>query len=127
MRIALSYAAVVSTMFLLITHGFVIVSGQSMQPTLALGDVAVYRRTTEVPVDGIAVFTRETGSLVVHRVVGVGERGALRTRGDANSSADTEPVPRQRVRGRVVLRIPFGVLARDGARSLCYTSQSVAQ
>ena len=88
------------------THGIVVVGGESMSPALRKGDVCVYRRNQVVDVGDIVVFRRGDGARVVHRVVEVGSRGALRTKGDASHAVDREQVTSSRVAGPVVWRLP---------------------
>ncbi|MRR11615.1 signal peptidase I, partial [bacterium] len=68
------------------THGFVYVEGASMEPALSPGDLALYRRTAPDLRRGDLVLFEHEGGLVVHRVAGVQRNGALRTRGDANTT-----------------------------------------
>ncbi|MBS3957034.1 MAG: signal peptidase I [Clostridiales bacterium] len=84
------------------THGIVMVAGGSMSPALEVGDVCLYRREAKPRAGDVVVFTREDGSLVAHRAVSVGRRGEVRTKGDACEAADRDPVPANRVKGRVV-------------------------
>jgi signal peptidase I len=109
------------------THGVVVVTGESMRPALARGDLAVYRRTRTVPDGAVVVYARDGGGLVAHRVIATEKRGALRTKGDANRTADFTSVTADRIHGRIILRIPSGALAGGLGHKLCYTSQSVAQ
>ncbi len=127
MRYALSILGVVCALTFVLTHGIVVVTGESMRPTLARGDLVVYRRTDTAGAGEVVLFAREEGGLVVHRVVAPDAHGTLRTKGDANASADFAPLPSERLRGRIVLRIPFGSMAAEACEGLCYTSQSVTQ
>ena len=98
----------------LMTHGIVIVTGASMEPTLSPGDVCVYRRAGTVRPGSVVVFERADGQgLVVHRTVSAGPRGELRTQGDANEVRDPSVVMAADVCGPVVLTIPVGDLARS--------------
>lgn len=92
------------------THGVIVVTGGSMAPALCEGDLLVYRRHGTPPVNGELVLFEHRGGLVVHRVVGVLRDGGLRTRGDANASADVTPVEPDTVRGSVVAVVPSGKL-----------------
>jgi signal peptidase I len=91
-------------------HGVLYVEGGSMQPALDAGDVIVYRRYGAAPRAGELVVFEHRGGLVVHRVAAVMRDGRLRTRGDANSSLDGEPVDADSVRGTVALVVPSGRL-----------------
>jgi signal peptidase I len=95
-----------------VTHGAVVVTGGSMEPTLNAGDVCVYRRSADVRPGQMVVFEREGAGLVVHRAVTVGLRGEVRSKGDANETADRELVSPERLRGPVMLALPIGRLAR---------------
>ena len=95
------------------THGAVVVTGGSMEPTLSPGDVCVYRKTRDVRAGQVMVFEREAGQgLVVHRAVTVGLRGEVRSRGDANEVSDPGVVAAERVRGPVVVALPVGRFVR---------------
>jgi signal peptidase I len=94
------------------THGAVIVTGASMEPTLSPGDVCIYRRTERVRPGQVVVFEREDSGLVVHRAVTVGLRGEVRSKGDANGSADGDLVAAGQLRGPVVVAVPIGRLTR---------------
>ncbi len=96
-----------------VTHGAVVVAGGSMEPTLGIGDVCVYRRSSSVRPGQVVVFEREPdGGLVVHRAMTVGLRGEVRTKGDANDAADRELLAPDRVRGPVVIALPVGRVTR---------------
>ncbi len=111
-----------------VTHGVVFVTGNSMRPALAAGDLAVYRRGENARIGSMAVFARPgDGRLTVHRVIGAGPRGELRTRGDANDSADAAGVPPARVRGQVVFSVSTSRFASGIVPALCYTSQPIAE
>ena len=105
-------AAVSAALALAITHGAVVVTGGSMEPTLSPGDVCVYRKTPEVRPGQVVVLERDGGTLVVHRAVTVGLRGEVRSRGDANEFNDPGVVPAALIRGPVVAAFPIGRLVR---------------
>lgn len=86
----------------------VVITGDSMRPTIATGDLVV---TTGVVPDAlgsgdVVVFPDGGGGLVTHRIVGRRDDGLLRTRGDANAVADTRPVDPDTVLGRGKLLVP---------------------
>ena len=92
-----------------------VVSG-SMTPHLRIGDVVVTS-----PVDGaqvvpgqVVLFPDPSGvpRTLVHRIASVDSEGRLITRGDANGSADSTPLPRSAVEGLGRLRVPFVGLPR---------------
>ncbi len=100
-----------------------IVESGSMEPALGVGDAIVVREldgdgSGDVVVGDVITFVVDGGSFgtVTHRVLSVlgplpGER--YLTKGDANQSADFTPVPRSRIVGKVVARVPrIGRLSR---------------
>jgi signal peptidase len=101
-------------------HPVMVVVSQSMVPTLGVGDfifVARIEDFSEVvaaprPNGEIIVFSRGGVSeeYIVHRAVDkylLGGRWWFITKGDNNPFRDSQPVPEDRVLGRVVWRIPI--------------------
>lgn len=104
-----------------------IVGGGSMEPALVRGDVCVALAGASVREGDVVLFRDEEG-LVLHRVVRVEQRGALRTKGDANATVDRRPVPLDQVCGRVAFVLPLGrVLAGWMPRSRGATLQNQSQ
>lgn len=91
-----------------------VVASGSMAPLVRPGDVVVFKRAdiADVAVGSVVVFAREDGAQVAHRVVGVDADGSLRTRGDANLTADSGVVSRDELRGRAFVLIPWIGLPR---------------
>ncbi|HEY5477441.1 MAG TPA: signal peptidase I [Tepidiformaceae bacterium] len=90
---------------------FVVVSGNSMEPTIHLGAIAVMKKVDpqKLKVGDIIMFTDPSQSdrAVTHRLVGVNDNGAsFTTRGDANQALDAGTVPAQDVRGKFLFSIP---------------------
>jgi signal peptidase len=86
----------------------VVISG-SMQPAVDPGDVAVIDPAPGAPRPGGMVLVHDPAAqnqLLLHRVVEVRADGTLITRGDANSSADSTPVPASAIVGRVRFVVP---------------------
>lgn len=87
-----------------------VVSG-SMQPQIMSGDVVLTQplESRAVQPGQVVLFTDpgRSGSLLLHRLVTFRDNGDLVTRGDANQSADSSPVPPSDVRGLARLRVPF--------------------
>jgi signal peptidase len=86
----------------------VVLSG-SMEPRLVPGDVVIADHTDPHALrSGTVIVFREPGDgrLVVHRLVRIASSGELVTKGDANPSEDSTPVPLDRVVGVARLRVP---------------------
>ena len=96
-----------------LVHGAALtVRSGSMTPALSIGDLVVVRPVdaSALHVGDIATYREQSGGLVTHRIVAVDGEGASRTytfRGDANASADPEPVPADAVQGRVWFAVPY--------------------
>ncbi len=90
-------------------EGHVVVSG-SMEPRISPGDVVLTRPVLpqDLQPGQVLLFPDPEGSdrLLLHRLVSFDERGDLVTRGDANQSNDTTPVPAASVIGEAQLRVP---------------------
>lgn len=88
----------------------VILSG-SMAPSIMPGDVVVSSPIKRTDVFPGRVLLMENpvrpGELLVHRVVGINDDSSIITRGDANQTADSTPVPLSAVRGAPRLRVPM--------------------
>jgi len=75
----------------------------SMEPTLVPGDIVIDRPAAGTPRVGQVITFRHSGlayDLVTHRVAGVTTAG-IRTKGDANRSADAWTIRPDQVRGTV--------------------------
>jgi signal peptidase I len=89
---------------------YVVVSGQSMQPTLADNDLVLLRRQTTYAVGDIVAYHVPPGTgpdiRVIHRIVGGSAGDGFVTRGDNRGLDDPwHPTPHDIV-GRESLRIP---------------------
>ncbi|MHB1341520.1 MAG: signal peptidase I [Coriobacteriia bacterium] len=120
LRRSLGILAVLAWGLVLVVYGATIVRGGSMEPTLAAGDVVVYRRGDAGLERGAIVLLEHAGwnGGVVHRVVRIDRDGAITTRGDANDVEDRDPVRNQQVRGVAVAVIPTGKVGRTVAEAL---------
>jgi signal peptidase len=89
--------------------------GSSMEPAIPLGSLVVVqpREFNDVRVGDVVTYQLESGEATVatHRVVGEGLVGdgerVLVTQGDANDTADLEPVREPQLRGVLVYSIPL--------------------
>lgn len=86
----------------------VITSG-SMEPLIRPGDVVLTSPTSEIEPGHVITYANPArdGTLTTHRVLGVNPDGSLQTRGDANQSPDSTPVPAADVVGRGRLLVPL--------------------
>jgi signal peptidase I len=85
-----------------------LVRSDSMSPALSRGDVLIARAGSfrNLGAGTIVVFD-EAAESRVHRIERVDDQGRYITKGDANGSADTEPVPPGRVRGVGRMVVPY--------------------
>lgn len=101
------YAAMLTTGFLILKNAFFfsLVLSQSMAPTLEEADlVLVESLTTEnIEVGDIIVFEPpdRVSNPVVHRVISVGDDGAIKTKGD-NTGIDAWTLTGEDIKGKVV-------------------------
>lgn len=83
----------------------------SMAPRIMPGDVVVSSpiRPTDVMPGRVLLMNNPVrpGELLLHRMVSRNADGSIITRGDANQSADSTPVPASDLRGLPRLRIPM--------------------
>lgn len=85
-----------------------VVVSDSMQPTLAPGDLLLVDPDhTEVDAGQIVVFTDDVGRTITHRVVDVNDTGELVTRGDSNDVADRQTVDPASVVGQPRTLVPL--------------------
>ncbi len=83
----------------------VVVTSDSMTPTLSTGDVVLIADDTRVAQRDVVVFERDD-ELIVHRVFAIAG-DELITKGDANPTPDTDPVPVEDVLGSGRLVVPL--------------------
>ena len=92
---------------------FTVLTG-SMRPLMPPGTMIIVRPVefTDLRVGDVITYQLESGqaAVVTHRIVSIdiGDDGPrLRTQGDANPSADIEPVRAEQVRGKVWYWVPY--------------------
>ncbi len=92
-------------------HHFFVVSGASMEPSIAKGALVVVRATIPAALAvGDVVTFQHQGRTVTHRIAGIDEYGDARvftTKGDANEVADPEPVAFDDQVGLLVAHVPL--------------------
>lgn len=115
MVVVLIAALVVAPRVLSTDVPLAVVASYSMEPSLRLGDLILVNGAAEPRLGDVIVYVSPRGSLIVHRVVEVRETlQGIRyiTKGDANLAPDADPVPAERVKGRVDLVVPYVGVAR---------------
>jgi signal peptidase I len=111
------------------------IRGGSMQPAIPLGAavIAVHSAPDAIRVGDIVTIRADNGVVYTHRVVEVDASEPdvwLRTKGDANSTADAAPVPVTSVVGIVDLTVPLAgfliVMLATPAGILCFLAYAGA-
>lgn len=88
---------------------YVFVSGTSMEPGLATGDLVIARRQESYERgDVIAYRVPDSNALVIHRIVGGSARTGYKTRGDNREGNDVWTPKPDEIRGRQIFTIPQG-------------------
>lgn len=90
---------------------YVVVSGDSMLPTLRPGDLVVLRAGGRYDPGDVVAYRPPPGDIaehavVIHRLGPPGPDGSLTARGDHNTHDDPWTVTQDRVLGRVWLHVP---------------------
>lgn len=85
--------------------GYVVVTGNSMEPNLYRGDLAVLHRTNEYRTGDIVVYQHPELGQVIHRII---ERDGNRfvLQGDHNSWIDSYEPSETEIAGKLIVRIP---------------------
>ena len=90
------------------------ITGRSMEPTIPLGSLIVTRPVAadEVRIGDVVTYQLESGrpEVATHRVIGMvfaDDGTRFVTQGDANDSADAEPLVAEQIRGTVWYSIPL--------------------
>src|SRR5262245_55393505 len=87
-----------------------IVATGSMRPAIGPGDVVVTRQInddTEILGRVVTAEDPARGGLLTHRIVRDNFDGTYATRGDNNAGADSTPMPRETIRGRGFILVPW--------------------
>lgn len=88
-----------------------IVTSPSMAPAINTGDAVIVNYASPGIRIGDTILFKIKGRRTVHRVISITQEGGtfFKTKGDANSVADSELVEKESVEGKVVLVVPkFG-------------------
>lgn len=91
--------------------GYVMVSGESMEPGLSSGDLVLTRRAAEYRRGDVIAFRIPEGDVgagatVIHRIVGGSAEAGYVTRGDNRDADDRWRARPQDVVGRLVVQVP---------------------
>ena len=81
------------------------VQSGSMQPAIAIGSLVVSQPATDYKVGEVITF-KNAPAPTTHRIQEIKD-SVYTTKGDANDSADTEPVRQEQILGKVVLSLPY--------------------
>ncbi|MGI9601057.1 MAG: signal peptidase I [Acidimicrobiales bacterium] len=105
------YLLIVLAMWVLLTTAMtgwdpVTVTSGSMEPAIRQGDVLLVTPIEEPAAQNSIITFERDGELVTHRVFAVNSEGYI-TKGDANSTPDTEVVSFEDARGVTRLVVPF--------------------
>ena len=87
---------------------FIVLTG-SMEPTLNIGDIVFVKETTDIKEQDIVSF-KVNNAVVTHRIIEIkkeDEKTFYITKGDANSSNDTELLSIENVEGKYSFKISF--------------------
>ncbi len=117
---------------------FMVVSSESMEPTLHVGDLIIVKKVdpNTLKVGDIIVFyvpkdqqKEPIDFPIVHRIVQVIKNSSgiyFKTKGDNNSMVDYWTIPEDHVIGKVIFIIPkFGALLSDENKPLLITVLSI--
>ena len=93
--------------------GYVIVAGNSMEPKLSNGDLAIVRKRPRYDVGDVVAYRvpsgeAAAGSLVIHRIVGGSSSHGYRLQGDNRSGEDLWRPTEADVVGTLWLSVPQG-------------------
>ncbi len=89
------------------------VIGNSMYPTLEIGDIIIIFKSGNYKVGDIVTFVDSVGVVVTHRVVEVREDGTYATAGDYTGSEDPQFLTNNDIVGKVILTLSgFGNVVR---------------
>lgn len=90
-------------------HGdtsYVIVVGDSMEPTLSEGDLVIAKRASSYDVGDIVAYRSPYDPVVIHRIVGI-DGDTFITQGDNNDSVDPWDVTTDMILGKSLLAAPY--------------------
>ncbi len=86
---------------------YVIIEGQSMEPTLSSGDLVLTRVRDEYEVGDVISFETPIGP-VMHRIIGGDAEAGYISQGDNNRRPDPWHTDRSQISGELWLSLPYG-------------------
>lgn len=98
-----------------------IVKSGSMEPTIPTGSLVIVKPANRYSIGDVITFGADTKTEIptTHRIIsftGANGETQYKTKGDANEEADTNPVARRDVIGKIVFHIPYVGFILDFAR-----------
>lgn len=81
------------------------VQSGSMEPAIKVGSLIISQKTTGYQAGDVITF-KNAPAPITHRIAEIKD-SIYTTKGDANDSADTEPVRQEQILGKVVFSLPF--------------------
>ena len=104
---------------------YAVLSG-SMEPNIHVGAIVYDKepKPEELKVEDVITYQLTNGTIVTHRIVAIDEaNGLITTKGDANETEDSSPVPFENVIGKFEFSIPLlGYLSIYGKTPLGITA-----
>src|SRR3989344_5915715 len=86
-------------------QSFVVLSG-SMEPNVSTGSV-IYAKPVQNYSKGDIIAFKQADKTVTHRIVDMKDAKTFVTKGDANDTADNDPVSSDKIIGKQVFSIPY--------------------
>jgi len=99
---------------------YVVISGNSMEPTFRLGDLVLAIKAAHYRVGDVVVYQHPEGGHVFHRIIEENDN-RFRFQGDNNTWADSHQLGHNEILGKLWIHIPFGgkaILALKTPRNL---------
>lgn len=89
-------------------QSFVVLTG-SMEPAFPVGSIIYVQPQIAYAAGDIIAFKNEAGQTITHRIADIqfAEGTEYITKGDANNTQDTAPVPSDKVVGKAYFHIPY--------------------
>lgn len=86
-------------------QSFVVLTG-SMEPNISTGSV-IYTKPEASYVKGDAIAFKQADRTITHRIIAIDKTGEFVTKGDANNTADSDTVSKDKIVGKEVFSLPY--------------------